>query len=258
MNKIWKQIHKYPFIASLFYKLIVFILSIAGMFLFSGLAQGLCVVGFLVSFLSFFWPYLESNNPSKKTDVKALLKNYEPPSTNASRLSLRIIIDKRKYLERLKDTIQAIKKADLPFQQKFEISLQQLRNLDYLMVAVGRQKTGYIQYIFDTEMINLEIPLPKLKPEKIKSLKRVIKNNELYPSVIIANTEFNPGIYYTKEKWNYENKKPFLIYTFHCRKKYDRAAKLGLEILREVHGWKETEKLTLEVGSFNDGWWHNL
>lgn len=254
----WKQIYKYPFITSLFYKLIVFILSIAGMFLFFGLAQGVCVVGFFISSISLFWPYLSQNAPSKRTDVRTLLKAYETPSTSPSRLSVKIIFDKRKYLERLKDTIQAIKKADLSFQQKIDISLQQLRNLDYLMVVVGRQKTGYIQYIFDMEMINLEIPLPKLKPEKIKNLKRVIKNNKLYPSVIIGGSQFKPGIYYTKENWNYENKKPFLIYTFHCRKKYDRAAKLGLEILSEVHGWNESEKLTLEVGTFNDGWWHNL
>jgi hypothetical protein len=258
-NVLLKQITKYPFVAVIFKKIFMAIFFIPGFFCYSEpVIYFLSLAGFLFSILSIFWPYSRAHEPSKYINVNFLKEEPNPKSTTFSFFHMSIEYDKRKRIERLSHLSWQILKSSLPIQEKIEAIIQRLGDEDFCIFSVGKHTTKYIQYISKEGSIILDIPILKTQTEKIIQMKKFIEKHHLYQSVTFKGIQLNPNPFFIKQSWRNKHKQAFTIYQFHCRKRHDLAALLGLDILKSIHEWNESPQLTVEVKTNHTGWWHNL
>lgn len=228
------------------------------MFVFSGSNQGFCIIGFFISFAALLAPYIVANEPSTMIDINPILKEHGRQSNSTSRFSIHVIFDKRKRIERIKEVVEQIFSSSLPIDKKIEAGVQQLGEQDFLVVEVVGHKQKFMQWIRDQQSINLDIPIKAKEKQQIQEVKSILKKHNILPGFILCGNQLNPNVFYEKKSWKNEKGETLIIFSVHCRRRYNKAAIISLDMLKALHGWNDTWKFKATLDTYNHGWWHNL
>jgi hypothetical protein len=175
--------------------------------------------------------------------------------------SVSISFDRRNRFERLCDSIiEESSNTRHPVQTLYE-ALRKLEDEDFLIFSSKDKPSHFVQYLKKPDYLHLELPVKKTKLSQQKLTKAIstLENNNVTKGFSLGPLELNPNSYYYLDTLRDDNDViTFDLLVVVCKNDLLQATNLGLELLRQVYKWNDQQSFSFKLGTFNDGWWHNL